>query len=590
MAPSRAPLTELSSQFHNRRQMATRPSTYGKHGRKIGAHGPLWSSPSTEDAGQDKNENLAVPESNAEREKIQQREDTTETQNSQQSVTVAPLDDNDDSPDAEKSGLRTAQRGIKRAPKALSDPEYAQKTLADGLQSLALASSSIDRKTGPKKSTPATQNASDALKSVQQPRDNGVGYALRPRDGPKVGHATPYPSAKFAASPEDDPMLSVLLKKSNSGKIISFSDFADALGQNFEITKCAEGSYGDVYKVSLPQATKPPLRNRFEKLGGTILKLIPIGPKTGIGSKKYSQVGDVVHEVKMMSGLDPMPGFARFRDAHVVRGKYPPLFAKAFHDFKDQGGDSENKPPENEFKAAQLFAIIEMNDAGEELALLENITVFQLSDIVWACVITLAIAEQILQFEARDMHVSNILVRPFHPSKGVEIYEQDIKSWPDDQVARFGLTNIRVTIIDYALSRANLDGDIMFYEPKGVGLTFPDVAQTSQQRAYLRQRRAIRDASGGRNKEDWSLFVPKTNTYWLLYLLENFLHERILQESSEQCRVAQEAVYGKLKALQEVLESFGLDSAGDVLKLGLERTWLTEEEVEAYKERLGSEA
>ena len=82
---------------------------------------------------------------------------------------------------------------------------------------------------------------------------------------------------------------------------------------------------------------------------------------------------------------------------------------------------------------------------------------------------------------------------------------------------------------------------------------------------------------------------------WLLYLLE--LHTEIgyIKGSNEHCDAAQDAVSEKLEAAQDALESsfednaLGLASAGEFLKLAMERLWVGEEEVKAYKERLESE-
>jgi hypothetical protein len=581
---SRAPLTELSSQAHNRRKMAARQQTYGKHGRKVVAQVPLWSSPGTEDTLQENTEKPAIAVPSAQSKQLGEPDDRNKAEACQEGSTV----ENNAEPVPKKSDSKTPYYGLKipatTSPNLESKPRKKnadQNTLADGLQSLSIASLMV-------KSKPCAGKSGPNKKSTAAIED--------PLCPPTARYPSRHTRAKTASLPENDPFLNALLDESTRPKVISFSDFAKLLDKDFEIVKCAEGSFGDVYKTLMRSGVKTASTNRLEKLGGVIFKLMPIGPGKGEGSRNSSKVEDVVREVKMIEGLTALHGFTNFCGVHVLKGKYPQSFAEAFHVYKDQGGESWHKSPERAYKATQLFAAIEMTDAGTEFACLsENINVFQLYDVFWSCVIILAYAEEKVQFEARDMHVSNILIRPFTHGEAMNVREDDVRDWPKDQSARLGLTNIRVTLIDYNLSRATVNGNVMFNNLKGNRHLVPlGRAETTQQWTYTRQKQAVRDASG-RGKEDWSLFVPKTNIAWLLYLLE--LHTEIdyIKGSNEHCDAAQDEVSEKLEAAQDALESsfednaLGLASAGEFLKLAMARLWVGEEEVKAYKERLESE-
>jgi Haspin like kinase domain len=581
--PSRAPLTELSSQAHNQRKMAARQKTYSKHGRKVGAQVPLWSSPGTEDTLQENPEILAIPVPIAQLKQLGEPEHLNKIHDCQEGLTV-----NNVEPEPKKSDSKTPHDGLKNPATASlnlrSKPRKKnvdQNTLTDSLQSFTITSLIVESK-------PRAEKSSPNKKSTPAIED--------PLCTPTARHPSRHTRAKTASQPENDPFLSALLEESTRPKVLSFSDFAKLLEQDFEIVKCAEGSFGDVYKTLMRSGVKTASTSRLEKLGGVIFKLIPVGPQRGEGSRNNSKVEDVVREVKMIEGLTALHGFTNFRGVHVLKGKYPQSFAEAFHVYRDQGGESWHKSPERAYKATQLFAAIEMTDAGTEFAFLsENINVFQLYDVFWSCVIILADAEEKVQFEARDMHVSNILIRPFTHGEAMNVREDDVRNWPKGQSARLGLTNIRVTLIDYNLSRATVNGNVMFNNLKGNRqLVPPGGAETLQQWTYTRQKQAIRDASG-RGKEDWSLFVPKTNMAWLSYLLELHTEINSIKGSNEHCKAAQDAVRKKLEAAQDALESsledsaLRLASAGEFLKLAMERMWVGEEEVKAYKERLESD-
>lgn len=553
MLLSRAPLTEISSsQVNNPRKLAARQQTYGKHRRLATVQASIWEFPVNEDK---------------------------RIENSKQPANDSP------SPD-------------------LHDQ------LANRLEDLAIASHDASakpvlEKVGSDDTTIFQKPALGKLDSENRPIPAKLEPSSNPlarRDSRRARTAT----HKSVTLPFELDVTALLREshaytKKNLAEIKSFSEFADKLNKQFAIKKHADGSFGDVYKLFAHSSTKSSSKNRLERLGGGVLKIIPLCGKTGPGARKFSRVEDVLSEVRVLRRLDALHGFTRFRDVHVVQGRYPASFAKAFHDYNNEVRESETAPPER-FNARQLFAILDMDDAGNDLECLLEPNIFQIHDIFWACAIVLAYGEATVEFEARDMHIGNICIRPFIRNGQMDVLEHHVSEWSEDQVRHLGLTGIRVTLIDYTLSRAKLqDGTVAFMDLKNKKFLFPPASKdpaTLQQRAYYQMRDVVRAASGGKT-EDWSRFVPRTNIVWLAYLVEKLLGCQaieVVEESNEYCAEAQSAMREKLRNVLQVLKvstgeegGGGVNSAGELLQLALERLWLNKSEVEWYTQQLESE-
>jgi serine/threonine-protein kinase haspin len=203
------------------------------------------------------------------------------------------------------------------------------------------------------------------------------------------------------------------------------------------------------------------------------------------------------------------------------------------------------------------------------------------------------------------MHNGNICVRSITPNGTIEVPDHQLSTWSENQTMHLGLTGMRLTLIDYTLSRARLeDNSIAFQDLKDIKFLFTRPGQqpaSIQQRAYDQMRDAVRAASASNTstskKEDWSLSVPRTNIVWLYYLLTLFLeHDLWVPEASNAaCLRAQDAMRTKLESVLVGLEAgatgegacFG--SAGELLEGVLESGLLGREEVEGYVKQLESE-
>ena len=185
-----------------------------------------------------------------------------------------------------------------------------------------------------------------------------------------------------------------------------FDSWAARGGNMLQVVKLAEGSYGEVYKLRLreevckQEMSKTKLA-RLKAYGDGVFKVIPLRAAKGAGSKKFTSVEEIVSEVKMLKYLDAIPGFARFREIHVVQGRFPESFQNAWDHYKKTKDDCMNPNPASKraYPDSQMWAIIEMDDAGCELEKFSWSSMFQIYDIFWGVAMALARAEEYALFE-----------------------------------------------------------------------------------------------------------------------------------------------------------------------------------------------
>lgn len=624
---------ELSSQGQNRRKMSARQQTYGKHRRAVAGQAPIWETPRDEVKAIEKSStppgwplldvdeqltagvgNLAIAS-----------HETTATLgfgeiDSQNTPDLAVKADSKNTPTVAKHALeKVASTNTPNLAKAATE-EFESKP-ASTFTSPVLANFDSQNT-----STVAKRTLRKANSSTTTTFWKPVLWEVDSQDTPAP--AKPAEPTKFLPTKRVTrhtnkiaPLpiqvdISALLKESFAHtksatktfvEVTTFQDFAAKLNKQFAIKKLSDGSFGDVYKLITHSSTKTSSKNRLEQLGGGVLKIIPLASRTGFGSRKFSRVENVLSEVKVLRRLDALHGFTRFRDVHVVQGRYPDSFVDAYVDFGRTVRQCDAPNPVN-FTDSQRYAIIDMDDAGNDLESLSEPNIFQIHDVFWAAAIVLAHGENTVEFEARDMHIGNICIRPFIRSGTMNVPNHLLSGWSTHQARHLGLAEIRVTLIDYTLSRARMeDQSVAFVDLKDSKFLFPKPGQEPvniQQRAYAQMRDAVRAASaaaGTSKKEDWSLFAPRTNIAWLSYLLATLLQRldhKVPEASNEACEQAQTVMLGKLQGVLGALEkaarggdgeNAGFGSAGELLEGALGSGWLRREEVEWYVQQLESE-
>lgn len=203
------------------------------------------------------------------------------------------------------------------------------------------------------------------------------------------------------------PILKEATSSISSRGIQRFASWARRAGNMFTVEKIAEGSYGEVYQLRLSRdISKCNLsKSRLARLKAYqdgVFKIIPLRAQRGVGSKKFTTVQEIVSEVQLLKLLDPIPGFARFREVHVVQGRFPETYQQAWTRYSQTDGNDCLNPDPGKAKSypdTQLWAVLEMDNAGYELEKFPWSSTFQVYDIFWGVALALARAEQFAAFE-----------------------------------------------------------------------------------------------------------------------------------------------------------------------------------------------
>ncbi|ORY12925.1 hypothetical protein BCR34DRAFT_562832 [Clohesyomyces aquaticus] len=291
----------------------------------------------------------------------------------------------------------------------------------------------------------------------------------------------PTPNNIFAA------YVSPLLPLSDRGSIMHFSQWSSELDPHFEVTKFAEASFGEVYRLtvknSLPNSPGesvlkimaiksppnaylhnigcPPTRSRRNAITAEILA--ETHKEAAAREEKdegKSEVGDIRSEVLLLQNLNPIPGFTNFRELTILQGRPSPSFSnawKAWNKARHRGKKSVFPDPskKSSYDETQLWAVIEMQDAGIDCErLMERggiSTIWEVWDVFWGVCLSVAKAEEGCRFEHRDLHLENVCIRSSVSRD--EIAEPVIK---EPLSRKLGFTGLETTVIDYTLSRADI--------------------------------------------------------------------------------------------------------------------------------------
>ncbi|GJE84365.1 serine/threonine-protein kinase haspin -like protein [Phanerochaete sordida] len=277
--------------------------------------------------------------------------------------------------------------------------------------------------------------------------------------------------------------------------------------------KIGEASYSEVFGI-----------------GDVVLKIIPLRNEEHEKGKKVSEdvdcpapsdVKDVLKEIIVTRAVgDVCEGFVELLRTYVVRGKYPSLLLDLWDEY-DQRKGSESVRPDG-FGVSQVYAIIVLPNGGPDL---EAYTFTgaskngwrQACSLFWQVTRALAEAEELVQFEHRDLHWGQILVKD----------TEDVPAPPRPKTGKVPMDDVSfgvcATIIDLGLSRMNAgDGDDAF-----VHWTSPEAEVFDGEGDYqFDVYRMMRAHSDGK----WRRYRPLTNVMWLHYLADKLLHAKRLRK------------------------------------------------------------
>ncbi|KAH7112898.1 hypothetical protein B0J11DRAFT_446502 [Dendryphion nanum] len=275
-----------------------------------------------------------------------------------------------------------------------------------------------------------------------------------------------------------------LLRLSDQCQIIPFESWTSDLDATVDISKIAEASFSEVYRLTVKSASEG-------CKGVSVLKLVALKtpPDAPLPSELTenerprraadlsfqlqkesteredhdswkSNVQDVHSEVRLLQNLDTIPGFTIFRALTILKGRPSKSFGKAWKAWnKSRPRGSKSEFPDPTKKASyddnQLWAVIEMEDAGTDCGkIMESggiSTIWEVWDIFWGVCSSVAKAEEACKFEHRDLHMDNICIRSStsNPCLTQRTIANPLKR-------KLGFSGLETTVIDYTLSRADI--------------------------------------------------------------------------------------------------------------------------------------
>ncbi|KAI6175593.1 Non-specific serine/threonine protein kinase [Aphelenchoides bicaudatus] len=121
---------------------------------------------------------------------------------------------------------------------------------------------------------------------------------------------------------------------------------------------------------------------------------------------------------------------------------------------------------------------------------------------------SLQIAEKVLEFEHRDLHIGNVLINRVDANQEIEYCSENNKF-------KLNSNGVVATIIDFTNSRINKDGLTIFLDLASDTELFEGPSDEYQFEIYREMKRV--------NNNNWHVFTPRTNCFWIHYLSKKLL-------------------------------------------------------------------
>ncbi|XP_034608581.1 serine/threonine-protein kinase haspin [Trachemys scripta elegans] len=304
--------------------------------------------------------------------------------------------------------------------------------------------------------------------------------------------------------------------------------------------KIGEGVFGEVFQTN-------------SERGAVALKIVPVEGTERVNGEAQKSFSEILPEMIISKELSLLSqevenrtvGFIDLYSVHCVQGAYPKHLLKAWDKYHELNGSENDRP--DLFGEQQLFMVLEFEFGGNNL---ENMkkqlnSVATAKSLLHQVTASLAVAEEGLHFEHRDLHWGNILVKKTNL--------KELSYTLNGAVYTIPTKGIHVNIIDYTLSRMEKDGLTIFCDIS----TDKELFQGRGDYQFDIYRQMKKE-----NANNWADYHPHSNVLWLHYLADKLLKEvnykRKLSSSSA------------LKGIQKQLRKFhrevlNFSSASDVL-------------------------
>ena len=356
-------------------------------------------------------------------------------------------------------------------------------------------------------------------------------------------------------NPSKIPSMDALLKRLLSSSSTE-SATASKKRTTFDAKKVGEGTFGEAFKTTSTASTASGPRRQRE----VVFKIVPIEtlPTQKTAAEICSETEVSLKLTKLREAVDPAQksitsisnitsGFVETYAVGVCRGAYSQQLVAEWNRWNELHR-SENEPVDA-YGASQLYAVFVQANGGADLETFKPRNFDEVKSILLQVALALAVAENACQFEHRDLHWGNVLVRRSDSSdRGgrLECTMNDV----DISVETSG---VNVTLIDFTLSRLNGGGGgggmSSSAEPlassagsaasaasaSSASVVYCDLSVDPeifngpegdlQADAYRRMQAEIDNASGSSpGSTKWARYLPRTNAIWIEYLAGIMLH------------------------------------------------------------------
>uniref|UniRef100_A0A8C5S3P9 Serine/threonine-protein kinase haspin n=1 Tax=Laticauda laticaudata TaxID=8630 RepID=A0A8C5S3P9_LATLA len=307
--------------------------------------------------------------------------------------------------------------------------------------------------------------------------------------------------------------------------------------------KIGEGVFGEVFKTETERGT-------------VALKIIPIEGSERVNGEPQKTFTEILPEIIISKELSLLAdeavnrtsGFIRLYSVHCVQGTYPEHLLNAWDEYHRLKQSENNRP--DFFSDQQLFMVLQFEFGGTDLENMRNrhlSSVTSAKSILHQVTASLAVAEEALRFEHRDLHWGNVLVRKTSLKEVAVTLNGEVHVLPTQ--------GILVNIIDYTFSRLERDGLTVFCDLS----TDEEVFQGGGDYQFDIYRQMREE-----NANNWADYFPHSNILWLHYLADKLLKEVTYKKK---------ATSSSLKHVQKQLRMFSANvlnfrSATELLKLG----------------------
>jgi len=316
----------------------------------------------------------------------------------------------------------------------------------------------------------------------------------------------------------NDPLHKILVKCSDENVVTLSSLFP----KGSDVTKLGEGVYAEVYQHN-----------------GLAVKVMPVNGKTAINGSSQKTLEDMLCEIAITKCLSELSGtlpyyytstFVRLVKINIARGMYPKILDDAWTHYDKNVKESENERPSKKLKSKdQMYIVFQLSHGGTALEDFEIKNVEEAVSIFQQIAFGMAVAESRYEFEHRDLHVGNVLIRRLEDASMNQ--SKCCKFELRGDRLKLPMNGVEVTLIDFTWSRAthtdefthqplalysDLDADPELFEGQG-DIQFDVYRDMSKLAPKIPKR--------------WRIFYQKSNVLWLVYL-----HRKIFEKLPKRCR------------------------------------------------------